>query len=1133
MTTFNKLLAIKDGGGNPGAPGSADSLDLTLSGFASAVSTFDLTASANSLVAFDAASLDFGNAAANPAFNFLGAGDFAVDGDSWFKAVGGNSGDPDFLVDGYAKFAGVVELADDLSVGGNLSVSGTSGLTGNVTMAADASVGANLSVTGTSTLTGDVSMSANLLVSGNGTVNGNLTVKGTLVTKNTESVLISDNYIDMNSDYTAVSPQDAGFTFNYSPIENADIASFAANSITLSAAFAASVVAGDFILVAGLDAGLEANEGIYEVSTVAGATILINTAPSLSFVKASISAAAAPGATAKAALINLAVIRTSSAGKLEWATGANSSLTFGEVPFDGYVGFQAWGGSFSVQETAGYPAPFSVKSVIGSDFLSVDPSTNAAILYGDLVINNSAATQSNGLGLQTAAGDPGIGAGVGSVYVKEIASIDELFYISMISGTPTPVQITKDGALNIDVLTFPLQEAYNDGNTIDISTNNRPLSINIGAFSGDALSVIGPTNLDGALDVTGIADFSAAGGGIGTEKFKVAGVALFSDAVYMASSLSVSSTLGAGASTLDSLTVTNNASVGGTFGATGAATLSDTLAVTGAATLSSTLGVTGAATLSSSLDVTGAVLLLSTLNVTDAATLNGAVTVDNTLLVSQGATLSSTLDVTGASTLGALDAGSTTLDDLAVSGGSSFSTVAASGAVILNDTLSVALGATLSSTLDVTGAATFLNTVTSNGTLTAENELVVNGNYIRIAEAAGWAAPAADSGDVYVSEDPAAAGHAELWYYGDGTANAVMITKNGQLNIDVLTFSLQAAYDDGSAIVTNAINGAVSITAGAGLTDALDVTGNVDIVGALDASGKVHLTSTGGGPTVSSQIPDLRVDGYSQFAEVWATGALGVGGAATLNSTLDVLGAATFSSTLTGYGNLALQDGSYADKFTVAAASGNVWAAGTLDVDGAVAFSSTLDVTGAATLSSTLAVTGNITASADVSVAGILDLNGSVDADVTAFDVLSSGDVSIKASGILSLKGPAVAANMNEQAASAIASGDLVMMTAFGLAKAQANAKNVIALGAALSAIAANASSEGLVAEFGSVMVNADVAIAKGDRLYLSAATAGAVTNAEPTATDSSVFQVGVALAASASGQVKVALRPQFMYNVY
>ena len=1098
MTTFNKLLAIKDGGGNPGSPGSADSLNLSLADFDAAITSFDLTASANSLVAFDAASLDFGNSAANPAFNFLGTGDFAVAGDALFSATGGSSGDADFQVDGFAKFLGEIELQGNLGVGGNLTVTGTSGLTGNVSMTADASVGANLTVTGTSAFTGNVSMTNDLLVSGNGTVNGNLTVKGTLVTKNTESVLISDNYIDMNSDYTAVSPQDAGFTFNYSPIENQTISSLGANSITLSAAFAASVVAGDFILVAGLDAGLEANEGIYEVSTVAGATILINTAPSLSFVKASISAAAAPGATAKAALINLAVIRTSSAGKLEWATGANASLTFGEVPFDGYVGSQAWGGSFSVQETAGYSAPFSVKSDIGSDFLSVDPGAGAATLYGDLVINNSAATQSNGLGLQTAASDPAIGAGVGHVYVKSSASIDELFYISEIGGVDTAVQITKNGALNIDALTFSLQEAYNDGNTIDISANDRPLSIDIGAFSGDALSVIGPTNLDGALDASGIVSFASTGGNAGAPDLSVAGFAKIAQGLYVDSTLDVT-----GAANLTStLGVTGAATLSSTLDVTGAVLLSSTLNVTDAATLNgavvvdSTLSATGAVDFDSTLNVDGAVTFVSTLAVTGTSTLgvldaSGAATLSSTLGVTGAATLSSTLGVTGTSTLGVLDAGSTTLDDLAVSGGSSFSEVAASGAVILNDTLSVLLGATLGATLDVTGVATFLNSVTSNGTLTAENNLIVNGDYIRIAEAAEFSVPAADTGSVFVSEDPAAAGHAELWYHGDGTANAVMITKNGQLNIDVLTFSLQSAYDDGSAIVTDAINGAVSITAGAGLTDALDVVGDASFDGAMSATGAVDFDST------------LNVDGAVTFA-----------------STLAVSGLSTLDS---------------------------------LSVTNNASVGGTFGATGAATLSDTLAVTGNITASADVVVAGILDLNGSVDADVTSFDVLSSGglslesatllsitasasDVVVSASGTIKLKGSYVASNINANATAAqIGHSKAVSMTSAGLVAAQANAKDVIVLGVSVETIASSSTAFGKIAEFGvaQAAVEASISIVAGDKLYLSAATAGAVTNVAPTASDTTVFLMGVALTADASGLVTMALRQQFLYSNY
>ncbi|NBP25427.1 MAG: hypothetical protein EBU81_12950, partial [Proteobacteria bacterium] len=55
--------------------------------------------------------------------------------------------------------------------------------------------------------------------------------------------------------------------------------------------------------------------------------------------------------------------------------------------------------------------------------------------------------------------------------------------------------------------------------------------------------------------------------------------------------------------------------------------------------------------------------------------------------------------------------------------------------------------------------------------------------------------------------------------------------------------------------------------------------------------------------------------------------------------------------------------------------------------------------------------------------------------------------------------------------------------------------------------------------------------IALGDLLYLSASELGKVTNVPPTDADSTVYLMGVALAAPSNGKVSMALHRQFLYN--
>lgn len=392
---------------------------------------------------------------------------------------------------------------------------------------------------------------------------------------------------------------------------------------------------------------------------------------------------------------------------------------------------------------------------------------------------------------------------------------------------------------------------------------------------------------------------------------------------------------------------------------------------------------------------------------------------------------------------------------------------------------------------------------------------VVNTNYaisLQATTSNGAAAPGVDKGALYSKVETTNTDDiAELFYYSAGVSGnvpPVQITKNGALNIDALTFSLQEAYNDGNSIETSAAEGgALTLTAAQGYTgNVLDVTGPSEMTGTLTVDNATNADRV------------FSVDGVDNNAFVKISHPLTQG-----------TGAALY-----------VEDANQIPRFAVLRDGGAFNLPENLDA----AFKVVSGIEGNATRllfevhqnDSQLGDFASFHADLTVFVEGTLDLNGSVDADVSAFDLLSSGDVSIKASGILSLKGP-VAANLAETASASIALGDLVMMTANGLAPAFATSQNVIALGVALAAINANASSEGLVADFGSVEINAEqnlnLAIAAGQRLYLSAATAGAVTNAEPSAAGSSVFQVGVALTGDVNGKVKVALRPQFMYNVF
>ena len=120
------------------------------------------------------------------------------------------------------------------------------------------------------------------------------------------------------------------------------------------------------------------------------------------------------------------------------------------------------------------------------------------------------------------------------------------------------------------------------------------------------------------------------------------------------------------------------------------------------------------------------------------------------------------------------------------------------------------------------------------------------------------------------------------------------------------------------------------------ITGALDVTSDVDI-----GSGKFVVTASDGSLAIATD--KFNVAGAS--GDTLIAGTLGVTGATTLSSTLAVSNDMTVN---TDKFKVTADDGSLAiatNKFNVAGASGNTLIAGTLGVAGATTLSSTVDVT--------------------------------------------------------------------------------------------------------------------------------------------------------------------------------------------
>jgi hypothetical protein len=188
---------------------------------------------------------------------------------------------------------------------------------------------------------------------------------------------------------------------------------------------------------------------------------------------------------------------------------------------------------------------------------------------------------------------------------------------------------------------------------------------------------------------------------------------------YLISALGVKNNTTLSTATVGTLDVSNN-NVGGTLDVKGTTTLSTatvgTLGVTGNTTVTGTLGVTGNTTLSTAnltgtLGVTGNTTL-STANLTGTLGVTGNATVGGTLGVTGNATVGGTLGVTGNTTLSTANLTGT----LGVTGKTTTGTLGVTGNATVGGTLGVTGNTTVSGTLGVTGNTT-LSTANLTGTL--------------------------------------------------------------------------------------------------------------------------------------------------------------------------------------------------------------------------------------------------------------------------------------------------------------------------------------------------------------------------------------------------------------------------------
>ena len=280
------------------------------------------------------------------------------------------------------------------------------------------------------------------------------------------------------------------------------------------------------------------------------------------------------------------------------------------------------------------------------------------------------------------------------------------------------------------------------------------IDLNVGRY----LNVGNTIFTSGDLDVVGDFDLG--------DDFRIA-TNKFTVAAATGNTVSAGTLTVAGQTTLQSgLGVSNNTTIGGTLGVTGATTLASTLAVTSGTTLSSTLTVAGASNVNNTLGVTGVTTITNAsaasatgtysgdgaLRVTGGASIGGNLVVNSNVRVYGDSTFDglntyqavqtfndrarffSTTDSSSASssiasvyTAGGLAVAKKAFigDDLNV-GASNFTVDGPTGNTAIVGTLGVTGGTSLS-TLTATGVADLQSTLTLGGNLTINtNKFVVN-----------------------------------------------------------------------------------------------------------------------------------------------------------------------------------------------------------------------------------------------------------------------------------------------------------------------------------------------------------------------------------------------------------------------
>lgn len=174
------------------------------------------------------------------------------------------------------------------------------------------------------------------------------------------------------------------------------------------------------------------------------------------------------------------------AGGSVGGNGAKASLLGGTGGAAGGSGTQGNGGDAEIQGGLGLTVGAVNIATVNASALNIGKSGLQAAVAGSMNVAQDFSVATSKFSVASATGNtavegtlrlaeqgsaPAFVANKGFVYSKDVAGIAELFYIG---DSGAAVQITSNGNINTGSISFPMQQAYDDGNIVAL-TNGRDL----------------------------------------------------------------------------------------------------------------------------------------------------------------------------------------------------------------------------------------------------------------------------------------------------------------------------------------------------------------------------------------------------------------------------------------------------------------------------------------------------------------------------------------------------------------------------------------------------------------------------------------------------------------------------------